>query len=149
MRTQQAVLDKVEVQSLPTRKAAEHRRSPRPDGHRGTLGLRGSVMECACCCTALLRPKVSHQSVPGLACPTLTIKTRFMEVGNTSWPHAPVHQLTEKGAYFLTASSYLKEHHFRGSARLGVLQRGLLTVAKDFGWRLDAWAVFSNHCNRQ
>ena len=26
-----------------------------------------------------------------------------------------------------------------------VLHRGLLTVARDFGWRLEAWAVFSNH----
>jgi putative transposase len=28
---------------------------------------------------------------------------------------------------------------------LGVVQRGLLTVARDFGWSLEAWAVFSNH----
>jgi len=26
-----------------------------------------------------------------------------------------------------------------------VLHRGLLTVARDFGWQLEAWAVFSNH----
>jgi putative transposase len=26
-----------------------------------------------------------------------------------------------------------------------VLHRGLLTVACDFGWQLEAWAVFSNH----
>ena len=26
-----------------------------------------------------------------------------------------------------------------------MLQRGLLTVARDFNWRLEAWAVFSNH----
>jgi len=25
------------------------------------------------------------------------------------------------------------------------LQRGLLTVARDFSWELEAWAVFSNH----
>jgi len=28
---------------------------------------------------------------------------------------------------------------------LDTLQRGLLTVAHDFGWQLEAWAVFSNH----
>jgi putative transposase len=28
---------------------------------------------------------------------------------------------------------------------LRVLHRGLLTVAQDFGWQLEAWAVFSNH----
>ncbi len=63
----------------------------------------------------------------------------------TSWPHAPAHHLSGRGTYFLTASTYQKEHHFRGAKRLGVLHRGLLTVAEKFGWRLEAWAVFSNH----
>ena len=61
------------------------------------------------------------------------------------WPHAPTHRLSERGTYFLTASTYLKAHHFRGKERLRVLHRGLLTVARDFGWQLEAWAVFSNH----
>jgi putative transposase len=61
------------------------------------------------------------------------------------WPHAPKHQLSENGAYFVTASTYLKAHHFRIPQRLEVLQRGLLTVARDFSWELEAWAVFSNH----
>lgn len=26
-----------------------------------------------------------------------------------------------------------------------MLHRGLLTVARDFGWNLEAWSVFSNH----
>ena len=63
----------------------------------------------------------------------------------TPWPHAPTHQLSERGTYFVTAGTYLKQHHFRGANRLRVLQRGLLTVAERFGWRLEAWAVFSNH----
>ena len=61
------------------------------------------------------------------------------------WPHAPVHRLASTGTYFLTVSTYLKEHHFRGASRLGVLHRGLLKVAAQFGWQLEAWAVFSNH----
>jgi len=61
------------------------------------------------------------------------------------WPHAPPHRLTERGTYFVTASTYLKAHHFRSPQRLEILQRGLLTVAKDYGWDLEAWAVFSNH----
>ena len=61
------------------------------------------------------------------------------------WPHAPVHRLGEAGTYFLTAATYRKEHFFRGRERLEVLHRGLLTVARDFGWTLEAWAVFSNH----
>jgi putative transposase len=55
------------------------------------------------------------------------------------------HQLSESGAYFVTAGTYLKAHHFRTPQRLDVLQCGLLTVARDFSWELEAWAVFSNH----
>jgi putative transposase len=61
------------------------------------------------------------------------------------WPHAPLHQLSGRGTYFVTAGTYLKEHFFRTSDRLQVLHRGLLTVARDYGWQLEAWAVFSNH----
>ena len=63
----------------------------------------------------------------------------------TPWPHAPLHQLSQNGTYFVTAGTYLKQHHFRGRERLRVLHRGLLIVARDFGWQLEAWAVFSNH----
>ncbi len=62
-----------------------------------------------------------------------------------SWPHAPTHKLSESGTYFVTASTYLKQHLFRSSRRLGVLHRGLLSLASQYGWQLEAWAVFSNH----
>ena len=68
-----------------------------------------------------------------------------MSEPHTPWPHAPTHQLSTRGTYFLTAGTYLKQQHFRGAERLRVLHRGLLTVARDFGWRFEAWAVFSNH----
>jgi putative transposase len=61
------------------------------------------------------------------------------------WPHAPEHRLAEGGTYFVTAATYLQAHHFRGRDRLSVLHRGLLKITQDFGWRLEAWAVFSNH----
>jgi len=61
------------------------------------------------------------------------------------WPHAPLHCLTGRGTYIVTAGTYLREHFFRGRERLAVLHRGLLAVAHEFGWRLEAWAVFSNH----
>src|SRR5262245_44617663 len=61
------------------------------------------------------------------------------------WPHAPEHRLSVSGTYFVTASTYLRPHHFRGATRLAVLHRGLLRVADMFGWSLEAWAVFSNH----
>ena len=63
----------------------------------------------------------------------------------TPWPHAPTHQLSACGTYFVTASTYQRLPHFRGAKRLRVLHRGLLTVANDFGWQLEAWAVFANH----
>ncbi len=61
------------------------------------------------------------------------------------WPHAPTHRLAATGTYFVTAATYGKAHHFRGAARLAVLQRGLLKFAAHYGWQLEAWAVFSNH----
>jgi len=45
----------------------------------------------------------------------------------------------------VTAGTYQKSHRFTGRERLEVLHRGLLTVAREFHWRLEAWAVFSNH----
>jgi putative transposase len=63
----------------------------------------------------------------------------------TAWPHAPTHRLAEGGTYFVTVGTYRRLHHFRGRERLTVLHRGLLAVARDFDWRLEAWAVFSNH----
>src|ERR1044071_8313065 len=62
-----------------------------------------------------------------------------------AWPHAPTHQLAEAGTYIVTAATYEKLHHFRDGERLSVLQRGLLKVTADFGWALEAWAIFSNH----
>jgi len=69
----------------------------------------------------------------------------FMPADKIPWPHAPEHRLSIRGTYFVTASTYLRQHHFRGKTRLAVLHRGLLKVAADFGWQLEAWAVFSNH----
>jgi putative transposase len=63
----------------------------------------------------------------------------------TAWPRAPLHRLSSSGTYFVTAGTYDKAHHFREKTRLDVLHRGLLTVTNDFGWQLEAWAVFSNH----
>jgi putative transposase len=70
---------------------------------------------------------------------------RGVSAGTIPWPHAPEHRLSVRGTYFVSASTYLHEHHFRGKERLAVLHRGLLNVAARFGWQLEAWAVFSNH----
>ncbi len=68
-----------------------------------------------------------------------------MSNDNVPWPHAPTHQLSQRGTYFITASTYLKEHFFNDAKRLGVLQRGILRLCHEYSWRLEAWAVFSNH----
>ena len=65
--------------------------------------------------------------------------------GKIFWPHAPVHALAVGGTFFVTGSTYQKLHHFRGAQRLGVLHRGLLKLALEFGWQLEAWAILSNH----
>jgi putative transposase len=62
-----------------------------------------------------------------------------------AWPHSPTHRLSAYGTYFVTTGTYLKPHLFRGVERLDYLQRELLSHAKDTGWQLEAWAVFSNH----
>jgi putative transposase len=63
----------------------------------------------------------------------------------TDWPHAPAHRLAEAGAYMVTAGTYRKFHHFRTSERLSFLQEHLLSLARELGWQLQAWAIFSNH----
>ena len=64
---------------------------------------------------------------------------------HTYWPHAPEHRLSDGGTFIVTAGTYRKAHYFRNPERLDVLERGLLKVSADFGWRLEAWAAFSNH----
>src|ERR1035437_8877960 len=61
------------------------------------------------------------------------------------WPHSPMHRLTEAGAYMVTCGTYLKVHHFRGTERPNFLCDALLGRGVEYGWNLQAWAMFSNH----
>jgi len=61
------------------------------------------------------------------------------------WPHAPVHRLSETGAYMVTAGTYRKAHHLWDAQRLDLVLNALLAGADEFNWRLQAWAVMSNH----
>jgi len=45
----------------------------------------------------------------------------------------------------VTCGTYLKLHHFQNAERLRFLCCSLLRGAAEFGWNLQAWAVFSNH----
>ncbi len=38
-----------------------------------------------------------------------------------------------------------KQKVFRANDRLDLLEGKLLTLAKQYGWQLEAWAVFANH----
>jgi len=61
------------------------------------------------------------------------------------WPHAPVHRLADNAVYFVTASTLHKNHWFDTPAKRDLLERLLLSFAKEYGWQLEAWAVFANH----
>src|SRR5205807_6258215 len=66
------------------------------------------------------------------------INLAAMSLHAMPWPHAPMHQLGSAGVYFVTASTLHQAHHFKGKERLAVLHRGVLKVAANFGWRLEA-----------
>lgn len=94
----------------------------------------------------MLRPRISTTA--------LQDASRLAEVFHWSLQQSHVgdflascalHRLTEHGIYFVTAATLHHAHHFRTKERLEVLHRGLLKVCADYGWRLEAWAVFSNH----
>src|SRR5271165_554453 len=61
------------------------------------------------------------------------------------WPHAPLHRFSPEGTYIVTAATSDKAHFFQGAERLDYLEAQLLAQLKAGGWRLEAWAVFSNH----
>ena len=61
------------------------------------------------------------------------------------WPHAPVHRLDSNGIYMVTAATLQKNHLFADSDKLTLLENGLLSLAKQYQWQLEAWAVFTNH----
>lgn len=63
----------------------------------------------------------------------------------TDWHHSPVHRLGDANCFMVTAGTYLRQHFFRSPARLSYLQDSLLKLASEYGWRLQAWVIFSNH----
>jgi putative transposase len=61
------------------------------------------------------------------------------------WPHAPLHRFGEGGTYFITASTYLKQHIFTTRRALDALMKTLFAQARLHDCWLEAWAIFSNH----
>ena len=72
-------------------------------------------------------------------------KRKDIPAHSTAWHHAPPHKLIERGIYMVTAGTLHKQHIFREPERLSLLQDHLLEYAAEFGWELQAWAVFPNH----
>ena len=65
--------------------------------------------------------------------------------GTRDWPHAPPHRLKSAGVYFLTARTHGQVHHLHSPERRDWFQETLFGLAKDYGWKLEAWAILSNH----
>ena len=65
--------------------------------------------------------------------------------GTRDWPHAPPHRLGSAGVYFVTARTRDALHWFNSPTRLDFVCDSLHQLATKYGWRLEAWAVLSNH----
>lgn len=65
--------------------------------------------------------------------------------GTRDWPHAPPHRLGSAGVYFVTARTLRQIEYFNSPERLSRVRDRLLDLASQYGWRLEAWAVLSNH----
>ena len=61
------------------------------------------------------------------------------------WPHAPMHSLSEQGAYMVTCGTYRKACILDTREKLTLVRTYLFEQAATFGWRLQAWAILSNH----
>lgn len=62
-----------------------------------------------------------------------------------SWPHSPSRRGLPPAAYFVTAGTYEKLPFLNNAAKLDLHLELLFDCATEFGWQLEAWAVFSNH----
>jgi putative transposase len=63
----------------------------------------------------------------------------------TNWSHSPLHMFNEKGTYMITGATLNKEHFFKTSDELDLLESTLQKLASQYCWNLEAWALFSNH----
>ncbi len=65
--------------------------------------------------------------------------------GTRDWPHAPPHRLSAAGVYFLTARAADQRHLLADDTMKDWFEEKLLSLAEDEGWRMEAWAILSNH----
>jgi putative transposase len=76
---------------------------------------------------------------------TANVSQSGAEAPHSTWHHAPVHRLLERGVYMVTAGTYEKKLFFNTPERLSLLQDRLHACETEFGWTLQAWAVMANH----
>ena len=62
-----------------------------------------------------------------------------------TWSFAPSESLPEQGAFLITGTTDKQRHHLDSSAMLDRVQGILFDAVETAGWRLQAWALFSNH----
>jgi putative transposase len=65
--------------------------------------------------------------------------------GTRDWPHAPPHRLGLGGVYFVTSRASEGRHLLADDDMKDWFQETLFTIAKEFEWTLEAWAILSNH----
>ena len=65
--------------------------------------------------------------------------------GTQHWPHAPPHRLSLRGVYLVTARCAEGRHLLAEDEMKDWFQERLFTIAKEYGWTLEAWAILSNH----
>ena len=65
--------------------------------------------------------------------------------GTQDWPHAPPHRLEESGVYFVTARARNQHHILASDSMKSWFQECLFSVMNDYEWKLEAWAILSNH----
>lgn len=106
-------------------------------------GLMQPFLQCT---TPVLATQQSESIDPSGAFPRCTVEPNPSQPSPPpDWPHAPVHRISAEGTYIVTAGTIQKQHFFRGAERLDSLENTLRALAAEFGWALEAWAVFSNH----
>ena len=68
-----------------------------------------------------------------------------MSTESRPWHHRPCHVFEPDTMYIITAGTMYKQYFFRGDERLVLLEETLFDVFHAHEWRLEAWAIFSNH----
>ena len=68
-----------------------------------------------------------------------------MDTQPSCWPHAPEHRLCERGTYIVTCGTYRKQQFLNAPEKLTIVRSLLFELAQKHDWRLQAWAVMSNH----